>query len=299
MRQRFYSKPGYEPKVYGYYQDAADGDVLSHYRQSRRFPAMANIFVEHPSERGQHGTLARRHVGQQLLKKLQPEDHLIVYSADRISVSLEDFLATLRYFYERGIHLHLCEFWGTPLDCWSTPGRMVLEAMTLSSEVSGLWQKPAVKKAQAAKPARRFHNGKPVPWFCEVIGENYLLLAPGAETLLEDVCRWRDEKGWSWSQISNRMQDDWTIAGRPPIAKYKGKAKEAIDAYCFFRGWCERGRCDLNEISPAQIKNEYKAKLFPQETGDVVQEESEGSSVDERDEGGRGGSALGGGVEGA
>lgn len=265
MRQRFYSKPGYEPKVYGYYQDAADGDVLSHYRQSRRFPAMANIFVEHPSERGQHGTLARRHVGQQLLKKLQPEDHLIVYSADRISVSLEDFLATLRYFYERGIHLHLCEFWGTPLDCWSTPGRMVLEALTLSSEVSGLWQKPAVKKAQAAKPARRFHNGKPVPWFCEVLGGK-LTVDISVRKLLENLCIERDRHSHSWSQISECLYDDVKLLTGRTLAKHRGKAKEALDAYCFYKGWEERGFCDLNEISPAQIKNEYKAKLFPQET---------------------------------
>lgn len=265
MRQRFYSKPGYEPKVYGYYQDAADGDVLSHYRQSRRFPALANIFVEPPSERGQHGTFSRRHVGQQLLKKLQPEDHLIVYSADRISVSLEDFLATLRYFYERGIHLHLCEFWGTPLDCWSTPGRMVLEALTLSSEVSGLWQKPAVKKAQAAKPAKRFHGGKPVPWFCEVKDE-MLRVDERVLFILRDLCFDRDNRGWSWSQLSERMYDDCEMRTGRKLAKYRGKAKEALDAYCFYKGWEERGFCDLNEISPAQIKNEYKAKLFPQET---------------------------------
>lgn len=265
MRQRFYSKPGYTPKVYGYRQTPFpdDEEAIQAYCRLRKFSS-ATMLIEPPSEKGLLSSLERRAEGARLLRTLQPEDHLVVAQVATISIHLEDLVARLRYFFERGVHLHLCEFWGTPLDCWSPAGRYLIEAVGLVEECGGLWRRNVLPRKPKEPEKKRTFNGKPIPWFCEVqdevLGVNLL-----ASAHLRRVVSRYDNERLSWSRISALMHDEWEAESGQQIARYAGKAKEAIDAYCFYKGWEERDFCNFTEVSPAQIKNEYKAKLFPQE----------------------------------
>lgn len=263
MRQRFHSPKDYKPKVYGYRQaqDTDDERLVHIYGQLRGFD-QPTMIVEPHSARSLSGRLRKREGGAKLISQLRPGDHVIAASWTRMFVDREDFVAGMRWFMEHGVNVHVCDYMGTPLDLCSRGGRIVLETLLHNAELDILQRRLLPRK----KAVRELHNGKQIPWFVAVHDGN-LMPSDTAMEIVDRAVRLRDQERLPWGRISALMYEDWERLTGKKLAANKGKTKEAVDAYCFYKGWEELGFPDLNTISLAQVKNDYKAKLF-KESGD-------------------------------
>ena len=261
MRQRFFSPKGYKPRAYGYSQAEQydDASAIVGYRVLRQLPEMEMI-MEPYSSRARMSSLRRRPEGGKLLGKLRPDDHLVVAALDRMFVDHEDFVAQMRWFFEHGVHVHVLDLLGSPLDCWSPAGRIVLDAVLAGAQTQLYWRK--VIRERKVKPKSK---GKAIPWFCTLdISQNRLgQIPPHALATLKETVRQREELGYPWSRISAWLYDEWQLhTGGRKLAENRGKSQEAVNAYCFYKGWEEAGFPDLNDVSPATLRREYHGKLF-------------------------------------
>lgn len=264
MRQRFYSPKGYKPKTYGYRhaQDVFEPDLINAYLRLRGL-VLDFIFTEPHSANSLSAHFRRREQGAKLLELLKPEDHLVFGRWEHVFYDRCDFTNQLRWFYERGVHVHFADISGSPLDCWSEVGRTYLTTLFNSVDLDVLCRRrlpPAIKK----KP--QDPSGKPLPWYCDLLG-GQLSVPLEAGRILEQMAELRDEHHQGWTQLSHWLYDECQVRLQKKIATHKGKQQEAINAYCFYHGWREAGFPSLSSISPAQLKKNYKDKHFNGQAG--------------------------------
>lgn len=150
--------------------------------------------------------LLQRPGGRKLNRLLRPGDHVVFVEMDRGFRDPEDFLAMKRIWDCRNITIHFADL---KVDLGSADGMFVA---SLIAVVAG-WYARKASERNTASAARMKSQGRPAggpaPYGFKWSGRKrhrYLIPAPEQRRIGREIVRLRDQRQWTWQQISKYIE---------------------------------------------------------------------------------------------
>ena len=137
--------------------------------------------------------------GKELLKLLQPGDHLILDKVDRIWRSLHDFVNLMVDFRKRDISIHIVSFLGGTLEN-NAVGELMLKQLVLFAELDSQIKSERIKEALHIRKLRGQATSATSSWGCKRVDR----MVNGKKT---GFIVW-DEKAREIGRILVRIIDD-------------------------------------------------------------------------------------------
>lgn len=227
--------PQREPRTFCYIRASTGKQEYTYEAQAKRLrtymrsdanlpPAVEPYLEDHARSGGKK--LVSRPAGADLVRLIQPGDHLLATSFNRIFRDLADGLAMIEWFTERGVTVHLLDFFGgMGLDTRSAHGRMVIAIL---AAVAAMERELVSERTRAVLQARR-EAGKPwcarppLGWIKVPVGEK-----PNGKRIYDWVPdmteRRRCELLWRWDQLYSIPIIKAKIKKHPWLSKHPPKA---------------------------------------------------------------------------
>lgn len=288
-KQIKFAPPGYIPRIHGYCRvshqrqyekgnSVKDQEArIMQYIELRKLDssdpdfqsAVFHRFWTEPRAQSAYSReLRQRPAGAKLFDDLKPSDYIVVDKLDRMFRNTEDFLASRRYFAERGVGLHFVNFMGMSVDTSSTGGGMFIHMLAMMAELESDRIGERVSLARKARMAQGKHSGGAVPFFCYLQGgKNGKKSGSGgrlefhqwALDIMPKIVQLHDETGRSFEGIGKDGAWDF-------LAKYinvpRGDRQNSVAIirrlYWFYKAWDAAGKPDINTVKITDMVRSYK-----------------------------------------
>lgn len=262
----FFPKPGYKCFAYGYGRGDREGqeERIRAYFALRQLAIdglksvhFAGMFMEPQSMKAIKAEFRQRPVGEKLIKRLLPGDHIIVDSLDRLG-TYEVLLSLDRHFAERSICLHVVDFGGCSINFSTATGQLITNIHLAGTEYELALKVENRRVTQARARAKHRHAGTGVRFFCRVqrlpSGEKKLVFRDWAIGLMEQIVAWTDA-GLGPVTIFKTIKSN-QLEGCRRIRNYHYVGQ--LDM--FYRAWTAAGRPEINSIDISKLLAEYEDK---------------------------------------
>lgn len=255
-KQRFFQKPGYVPKVYGYGRDPNVGWRVRIKRYAKLRGLAEPEFLKEPkSKKAMTAPLRMRPLG--ICEKLKPTDHLIVDTIEDLTMKGAEIPEIDLWMSERGIRWHVVDLFGCSLDSGSVMGRKMLSDLGLCRELlaierAGKW----VKIRERARAEGRYmgvYGESSKLFFCKAVpceGGVRLELEPWALPLMKEAaCGHKIANEiryiYKYNRLSQRMAE-----------------RKAEQMLTFYMAWQYQGFPDINTVAIEDMISAYEEKKY-------------------------------------
>lgn len=156
-----------------------------------------------------------RPAGKNLVKKLQPGDHLILDKADRLWRSIEDFCNVMKHFRERNITIHIINFLdGKSLQNTSFMGKLTIQLLVLVAEMESAIKSQRTKEGLSYCRSVNGFIGNFAPpgttkytYKKDGMTRRALRWNPTEIAIMEEIVRLRDEEKLPWHKCHKRIEE--------------------------------------------------------------------------------------------
>lgn len=218
-----------------------------------------------------------------MVDNVEPGDFIIVDKLDRMFRSTIDFLASRRYFAERGVSLHFVNFMGMSVDTNSSGGGMLVHLLAFMAEMESDKIGERVSAAYKQRMLAGRHAGGAKPFFCDLEGGKpgkklgsggRLVFKPWAIEAMEKIVQLKDGSDKTFQRIGKEGFFDHLEKCGVGI-QYEDPRNAIVPMkrlYWFYKAWVAAGRPDINTIKIMELVAAYKARLGRESHGNADQD---------------------------
>jgi len=222
----------------------------------------AGVFLELKAQSANKKPFKSRHVGKQIVAKLQPSDHLIVDKFDRLFRDQYDYVTMRRWFEERGITVWFVEFKGMQGNMNSRAFRLLMNIRAIFAEDESENTSERIRMARSSLRASGKDDGGGLPFFCEFVGDGSRkcghtgkrVLREWAIPIMEKVAYMRDTANEGWDRITTIV-----VKENPEFKRWTHQQIRKL--YRFYHAWNGTGRPDVSTLKVYEfVDNYWRAK---------------------------------------
>lgn len=302
-KQIKFAPPGYTPRIHGYCrvshkrQHDKGNSVKDQEARIRQYIELRKLdsndqgfreavfhkfWVEPRAQSAYSRELRQRPAGGKMVDNVEPGDFIIVDKLDRMFRSTIDFLASRRYFAERGVSLHFVNFMGMSVDTNSSGGGMLVHLLAFMAEMESDKIGERVSAAYKQRMLAGRHAGGAKPFFCDLEGGKpgkklgsggRLVFKPWAIEAMEKIVQLKDGSDKTFQRIGKEGFFDHLEKCGVGI-QYEDPRNAIVPMkrlYWFYKAWVAAGRPDINTIKIMELVAAYKARLGRESHGNADQ----------------------------